>query len=558
MTSILSNLSATTALATLRSISNQLAKTATETSTGFRITTASDNAAYWSISTTMRSDSKAMGAVSDALGLEQAKIDTAYTGINAAIDITSKFKSALVAATEDGVDRNKIQADLDQYKEQLISISQSASYSGQNWLSTDIEDIYDSTENGAPVMSSFVRNADGSVAVLSNDLSLSDISLFNTTEGGLLQKDPRSPGSIGGLRNADTSAAGTAATQSGYQFTDPLVFTDDTTAISFDLTVDADNPSTTSSPGAGTTVSVTVNRSLVDSVDSSLNGIISTVSQFQQVMNAALVPVGGRLSTSGSNYSLSSTETSGNPGASISLANVTSTLASSRTGGLVNSAAPAYGARPSVSVDWDRAFTVRSTVQINVPVQVNGTTTTLVIDKALVNDALGTTTGEVTSSADLAAVLNVAMTAQGVGATATDTGDGVKLQADEMAGSKASIGIGPATDNLGNVANLGIEDIDISSSSANIGAYLDGVEAMLKKLVKAGSVLGSAQARVSMQSDFVSRLTDSIDQGVGRLVDADMEETSTRLNALQTQQQLAIQSLGIANSQPQAILSLFR
>jgi flagellin len=64
--------------------------------------------------------------------------------------------------------------------------------------------------------------------------------------------------------------------------------------------------------------------------------------------------------------------------------------------------------------------------------------------------------------------------------------------------------------------------------------------------------------RIEMQEDFVSKLTDSIDSGIGRLVDADMNEESTRLKALQTQQQLAIQSLSIANTNSENILSLFR
>ncbi|CAN7165179.1 flagellin [Neorhizobium sp. LjRoot104] len=74
----------------------------------------------------------------------------------------------------------------------------------------------------------------------------------------------------------------------------------------------------------------------------------------------------------------------------------------------------------------------------------------------------------------------------------------------------------------------------------------------------AASKLGAVSKRLEMQSDFVSNLTDSIDKGVGRLVDADMNEESTKLKALQTQQQLAIQSLSIANSDSQNILSLFR
>jgi len=64
--------------------------------------------------------------------------------------------------------------------------------------------------------------------------------------------------------------------------------------------------------------------------------------------------------------------------------------------------------------------------------------------------------------------------------------------------------------------------------------------------------------RIAMQEDFVSTISDSVDSGVERLVDADMEAESSRLSALQTQQQLAVQSLSIANSAPQNILSLFR
>ncbi|MOA30914.1 Flagellin [compost metagenome] len=74
----------------------------------------------------------------------------------------------------------------------------------------------------------------------------------------------------------------------------------------------------------------------------------------------------------------------------------------------------------------------------------------------------------------------------------------------------------------------------------------------------ASAALGSIKMRIGLQEDFVSKLTDSIDSGIGRLVDADMNEESTRLKALQTQQQLGIQSLSIANTSSENILSLFR
>ena len=83
-------------------------------------------------------------------------------------------------------------------------------------------------------------------------------------------------------------------------------------------------------------------------------------------------------------------------------------------------------------------------------------------------------------------------------------------------------------------------------------------DSILTQMTDAASNLGAVKKRVSMQEDFVANLMDSIKQGVGRLVDADMNEESTRLKALQTQQQLGIQSLSIANTNSQNILSLFQ
>lgn len=96
------------------------------------------------------------------------------------------------------------------------------------------------------------------------------------------------------------------------------------------------------------------------------------------------------------------------------------------------------------------------------------------------------------------------------------------------------------------------------TSSDDVDDMITVTEAMLQDVVKWTSHLGATQKRISMQEDFVSKLADSMERGVGRLVDADMEEVSARLQALQTQQQLAAQSLQIANTEPQRILALFQ
>ena len=70
-------------------------------------------------------------------------------------------------------------------------------------------------------------------------------------------------------------------------------------------------------------------------------------------------------------------------------------------------------------------------------------------------------------------------------------------------------------------------------------------------------LLGAPGAGKGTQAKFISTLSDNLTNGVSALVDADMNEASTRLQALQTQQQLGVQSLAIANQNSQMILKLF-
>ena len=320
MSSINTNASAMTALKSLQMTNKALETTQSRISTGYRVASASDNAAYWSIATTMRSDNKALSTVKDALGLGQAKLDTAYTGINAAIDVVDEIKAKLVAAKEPGVDKSKIQSEITQLQDQLTSIATSASFSGENWLSVDSSATgYSATKS---VVASFNRAADGTVSVSTIDIDTSSTKLFDAA--------------------TDAAAAGTGILDGRYDAATGLL------------------------------------------------------------------------------------------------------LADQSTGG----------------------FTV-STLDIS----------------ALTN-----------STADQTTLTN----------------------------------------------------------------YIKGVDNALKLMTTSASDLGAAKSRVSMQADFVSDLMDAIDRGVGTLVDADMNEESTRLQALQVQQQLGIQALSIANGNSQSILSLFR
>ena len=87
---------------------------------------------------------------------------------------------------------------------------------------------------------------------------------------------------------------------------------------------------------------------------------------------------------------------------------------------------------------------------------------------------------------------------------------------------------------------------------------LTAIDGLIDQAIDAAAAFGSVQGRIETQSDFVGKLSDNLKSGIGALVDADMEETSARLQALQVQQQLGVQALSIANQAPQSILSLFR
>jgi flagellin len=396
MASILTNTSAMSALSTLRSISSSMEDTQSRISSGLKVGSASDNAAYWSIATTMKSDNMALSAVSDALGLGAAKVDTAYSGMDSAIEVVKEIKAKLVAATEDGVDKAKVQQEIDQLKDQLTSIASAASFSGENWLQSDL-----SVTTTKSVVASFVRGDDGSVSVKKVDYALStDNVLFDTSgnDTGILDK----------VYNVSQKS-----------------------------------------------VTVAVNT----------DGVVS-----EETVAAYTV---------------------------------------------------------DELIDLNATFTTNT---------VNGSTTQLA-------DAGGTFYVKIDDTNWVEAV-----DVTGTGQEAVHDEGGVYYGVDTSAGPAASI-----------AAPTSIAEIDIVGiTNANLDALISGVDAALTDMTSAAADLGSLSSRIDLQDEFVSKISDSIDSGVGRLVDADMNEESTRLKALQTQQQLAIQALSIANSESQNVLSLFR
>ncbi|PWE58166.1 hypothetical protein DEM27_03020 [Metarhizobium album] len=672
MTSILTNGAAISALDTLRSINNHLEATQQRISSGLRVRTASDNAAYWSISTTMRSDNMALSTVADALGLGAAKIDTTYTGLESTVDILSEFRAKLVAAKEPGIDKSKIQKELNQFKEQLKSIAASSSFSGVNWLETNVpQNLRHLPSLPTDIVSSFIRSSDGSVRVGTTTIDVAEISLFNLGGGGSLQKSPGSLGTIGGFRTASLNAVGVGGTDIRATTGFPFALTS-SDVISFDVAVDglisqtvtidktlvdatlgiangniathaafatvlnqalvaagvdsyvyADltgsqltfiSKGNTGAPTSSVVVdnitrnppgptgfssgyeqrattglplvlsvgeqinldisvdglasqTLTIDDSLINSSLGVVNGTINDADDYVAVLTQALINAGAGsniqvMKVFGSSIRFTSTESSGGSFSGVTLSNIVRTPSGASGlagGGSIGSAAyvRANGYYAQAQYTFTTPFTVTSGSLISFDVKVGtGTQTTINIDRNLVDAALGTSDGLVNSAAAMATVLSQALTGQDV--TVTSSGSQVIFDIDPAQGFSANFLISDVSDNVKyRGADFDIVDVDITDPVNDLDNYIDGVDAMLERVVNSAAALGAIKTRVDIQTDFAHTLMDTLDKGIGRLVDAEMGEASTRLKALQTQQQLGIQALQIANSNAENILQLF-
>ena len=393
MSSLLTNASAMTALQTLSQINKDLAATQSRVSTGQKVSTASDNAAYWSIATTMRSDNAALSAVQDALGLGASKVDTAYAGMEQAVEYIKEIKNKLITAQEPSADRAKLQEDIAQLQDQLRGIAESASFSGENWLQADI------TAGGGSitksVVSSFVRESNGNVAVTTIEYMLNSSTVLYDMGGntGLLD-------------------------------------------------------STTSIEGASFTMNINI------------GGVVSAHT-VQAFTTDDVIAAGAGASTFDGSYA-------------------------------------SDGANNYVKVADD--------------------TWVLAVDQTTVTDQ--------------------------------------EVQYEDSGGNLWAVdttAVAAAT-----TSSIDTLTIGTGTTLAQLDGMMQMVETALSAVTSATAALGSVSSRIGLQNDFISKLTDSLERGIGRLVDADMEAESAKLSALQVQQQLAIQSLSIANSNAQNILTLFR
>ena len=217
MSSILTNSSALTALQNLAATQKSLQTTQNQISTGLKVGSSADNASYWSIASTMKSDNGALGAVKTSLAQSAAMLSFTNSAVNNVISVMNQIKNDLVTAKQPGADLDKIGTDITQATKQLTSIVNSSTYSGVN--------LFDGSKSSLDLVSSFDRDATGATSV--GKITLTTAALTGTGTGATA--------SSGILEGGTGTATGT-----GTDFT-ALSVSSSTTSASLDTFIaDAD------------------------------------------------------------------------------------------------------------------------------------------------------------------------------------------------------------------------------------------------------------------------------------------------------------------------------
>ncbi len=223
MSSILTNNSAMTALQNLSATQKSLSITQAQISSGLRVSTASDNAAYWSISNTLRSDTGALSAVSDALNLGSSVLGVANAALNSTLTYLNRIKADVVSAQQSGTSTAQVQTDIAAQQQTLLATLTSASLNGVNLLDG-------SSGTSASFVSSFTRNASGATSLQTLSVSTSGTSGTQVGgAGGILAV------SLGAFSGAGVGGAAGTGAGAGTYAAGSLLAINITTASSSDL-----------------------------------------------------------------------------------------------------------------------------------------------------------------------------------------------------------------------------------------------------------------------------------------------------------------------------------
>lgn len=518
MSSILTNNSAMVALQTLKSINMDLAKTQSMISTGKEVGSARDNSAVWAISKVMESDVKGFKAISESLSLGASSVAVARNGAETVTDLLNDMKEKIVAAQGENVDRAKLQADVEALSGQIASVVGAAQFNGLNMLKG---------QDSVNVLSSLDRATDGTVTSADITVARQDLSF----DAGVYGTGADLSGNVTFTAGANQDAAGAGADFSGAGNEMTLTLANNAVAgETYNVQIAGETVSFTVQTGAllpndvATGLTAAVNAAGIEGISATLSGAgeitLTNTRSFEDV----------EVNTSG-------------PTTTFALA------AGDNAGGTVTSAAATTNSLSLGSRASDIAFSTTAGVNDGdgYRVEIGGINYDYVA-------------GQNESFEDVARGLKTIIDGAGVSGLTTNVvqkNGAWTLEVDTTSATAITLNVAGAAGGEATGGLAGLDDIDVTNDDS-VEAALANIETYINTTIDAAAEFGSSQGRIDTQSEFISKLTDSLKSGIGALVDADMEEASARLQALQVQQQLGVQSLSIANQAPQTILSLFR
>ncbi|WP_201859729.1 flagellin [Microvirga soli] len=490
MSSINTNLSAITALQSLKTTQNAMNKNQNQISTGLRVGEASHNASYWSISTKMKSDNGALGAVKDSIKQSKAMIDTYTSAIDKSLKYLDTMKTKLTAGSNPGANLEAIQVELKSSIEGLKSAASSATFNGQNWLSGEAKSV------------KLVSSYDGeSKKVNTLDIDTTKVQLFDNVANP-------TAGLLKAVANIDVANPPKAAGYTDFS----LKLADLTVGDTIDLKV---------SDGVTTT---TATKLTLAAVPASLQALANTINgataagEIGTLVKATVVDNKLRLTSivPGKDVTANFGDVSTNTG-DVAL-----------TAGVV-------GGSTTFAIDATK-LSAGDEIRFNVGTAASGAGGTAYSFKV----------GAERSIDDLVASINGDSAINSAVEATKDTNGKLKLTA------KAN------TNNVGgsfaNVSN----GVSTTTGQIAVADALKAVDNALNELRAGSAMLGANKALLETQEEFIGVLSDSLTAGVSAFIDADMNEVSTRNQALQTQQQLGVQALSMANQNSQMILKLFQ
>lgn len=504
MSSILTNSSAMVALQTLKSINSNLEETQSQISTGKSVASAKDNSAVWAISKVMEADVNGFTAISDSLSLGESTLAVARQASETVTDLLTEMKGKIVAAQEENVDREKLQTDIAALRDQISSVVGAAQFNGLNMVS-GTDDVN--------VLSSLDRSSDGTVTASNITVARQDLGTDQGTFG--TGTSIASNGTASAAAVANTANTAIVTIGNTWAAGDTANITVAGVELSYELQTGEDEGD------AGDQLAGLINGLGLDDVTASSNGTGGVTISSSRAFEDVAVSTGET--------------TVGDGDVLITTLNGTGSL--TLTSGDIDERAENIAFSTSAAVSEGDSYKV-----------------------TIGSSSYDYIAGKGETMEDVARGLKIAIDSAGDSDLSTtvvqDSSTGQWSLKVDNDGSSAAFSISGNQDGTASGGLFGLDSIDVTTDAGATSA-LDNIETMINVSIDAAADFGSAQGRIETQSDFISKLTDSLKDGIGAMVDADMEAASARLQALQVQQQLGTQALSIANQAPQSILSLF-